>query len=180
MKIRALILAAAFMVVGSLSANAQTFSVFSSVIGSGGQPMQGGNFKMDGTFGQPIIGPIGAFPTGNGNGIGQGFWYTLAGLAKGSVSTNIGQPNGYALAQNYPNPFNPSTKIQFSVPERTKVTLRIMNLLGEEVRREIDNEVYEPGTWEIDFNAKDLPSGTYVYRLEAGNVVMTKKMVLMK
>ena len=55
-----------------------------------------------------------------------------------------------------------------------------MNLLGEEVSRVIDQESYDPGTYEVDFLAKDLPSGTYVYRLEAGNIVMTKKMVLMK
>ena len=174
MKIRALLVAGLMMVAFSLTANAQPFTITSSVIGSGGGPMAGGTFSMNGTVGQAIIGPA----TGGVFTDFQGFWYT-SGIT-GSVKLSAPQASGYELGQNYPNPFNPSTTIRFSVPERTKVSLRVMNLLGEEVARVIDQEMYEPGTWEVDFLAKDLPSGTYVYRLEAGNIVKTKKMVLMK
>ncbi len=175
MKIRALLVAGLMMVAFSLTANAQPFTITSSVIGSGGGPMAGGTFSMNGTVGQAIIGPT----TGGVFTDDQGFWYTTPG-AIASVKISAPQASGYELGQNYPNPFNPSTTIRFSVPERTKVSLRVMNLLGEEVARVIDQEMYEPGTWEVDFLAKDLPSGTYVYRLEAGNIVKTKKMVLMK
>lgn len=175
MKIRALIIAGAFMALAG-SASAQTYSLSSFVIGSGATPMSGGGYSLNGTIGQAVIGPVSQGPwVAN-----QGFWYTITPQGLGGVKEVPGQANSYELAQNYPNPFNPSTTIRFSVPERTKVTLRVMNLLGEEVRRVIDQEVYEPGTWEVDFQAQDLPSGTYVYRLEAGNTVKTRKMVLMK
>ena len=91
-----------------------------------------------------------------------------------------GKSAGYDLEQNFQNPFNPSTLIRFSIPERVKVTLRVLNLLGEEVWREIDGEMMDAGKYEVDFIAKGLPSGTYVYRLEAGNFVKSKKMVLSK
>jgi len=173
MKIRTLILAGAMIALSSLAAQAQ-FTLVSSVIGAGGGPVSGGNFKLDGTIGQAIIGPV------NGGNFTdqQGFWYQS--VPFNDVKQIAVLPNGYNLGQNYPNPFNPSTTIRFSVPERTKVTLRVLNLLGEEVSRVIDQESYAAGTYEVDFLAKELPSGTYVYRLEAGNVVMTKKMVLMK
>jgi len=140
----------------------------------GGGPATGGTFSLNGTVGQAIIGPV----TGGTFTDNQGFWYEVQGT--GGVKQLAAIPSGFALGQNYPNPFNPSTTIRFSVPERSKVTMRVMNLLGEEVARVVDNEMYGQGTYEVDFLAKDLPSGTYVYRLEAGNIVMTKKMVLMK
>jgi hypothetical protein len=173
MNIRTLILTGAIIAGSSLSANAQ-FSIVSSVIGSGGGPSAGGAFILDGTIGQAIIGPV----TGGSFTDNQGFWYTLN--EPNSVKPLAVLPNGFSLGQNYPNPFNPSTTMRFSVPERTKVTMRVLNLLGEEVARVIDGETYGAGTYEVDFVAKDLPSGTYVYRLEAGNIVMTKKMVLMR
>ena len=173
MKIRTLILTGAMIALSSLSAQAQ-FSITSSVIGSGGGPATDGTFTLDGTIGQAIIGPVVGSPfTDN-----QGFWYTVS--ASSGVSQLPLQPNGYSLGQNFPNPFNPSTTMRFSVPERAKVTMRVLNLLGEEVARVIDGETYGAGTYEVDFLAKDLPSGTYIYRLEAGNIVMTKKMVLMR
>jgi hypothetical protein len=164
MKIRTLILTGAIVAMSSLSAYAQPFSISRSVIGSGGGPTAGGTFKLNGTIGQAIIGPV-AGGTFIDN---QGFWYEnlTAGVKQLAVL-----PNGFALGQNYPNPFNPSTTIRFSVPERSKVTLRVLNLLGEEVARVVNGESYDAGTYEVDFLAKDLPSGTYVYRLEAGNIV---------
>jgi hypothetical protein len=173
MKMRTLILTGAMIVASSLSAHAQ-FSIISSVIGSGGGEAHGGTFVMDGTIGQAVVGPVhGGTFTDN-----QGFWYAATEPLAGVTQTAI-QPNGYTLGQNYPNPFNPATSMSFSLPERTKVTMRVLNLLGEEVARVIDGETYGAGTYKVDFIAKDLPSGTYVYRLEAGNIILTKKMVLM-
>jgi hypothetical protein len=174
MNIRALVMAVFFLVGSSLSADAQ-WKIVKSVIGSGGATVTNGSYTMSMTIGQPIIGHQ---SNSNGSDLYQGFW-TPNMLATGKVEL-AGEATGLSLAQNYPNPFNPSTKIRFSIPERMKVTLRVMNLLGEEVYRIVDQETKDPGTYDVDFDAKDLPSGTYVYRLEANNTVLSKRMVLMK
>ncbi|HDZ58809.1 MAG TPA: T9SS type A sorting domain-containing protein [Ignavibacteriales bacterium] len=89
------------------------------------------------------------------------------------------QPNKYSLNQNYPNPFNPSTRIRFSIPVQSKVVLRLYNTIGEELRVLV-NEEKEAGAYEVEFNANNLPSGVYFYRLRAGNFVKTKKMILLR
>jgi hypothetical protein len=88
-------------------------------------------------------------------------------------------PDGYSLQQNYPNPFNPSTKIRFSVPKPGLVTLKVFNVLGEEVESLINYEMIS-GTYDVIFDASTLSSGIYFYKLEAGNFVETKKMILLK
>jgi hypothetical protein len=85
----------------------------------------------------------------------------------------------FALDQNYPNPFNPSTQISYSLPQNAKVTLNVYNSLGQMVKVLV-NEVQGAGSHEVTFNASDLPSGMYIYRLQAGSFVMTKKMTLLK
>jgi len=85
----------------------------------------------------------------------------------------------FTLKQNYPNPFNPSTKIKYSVPENGNVKLSVYNLVGEEVIVLVNKRV-NAGFYEVTFNADNLPSGTYFYRLQAGNFIQTKKMILMK
>ncbi len=96
------------------------------------------------------------------------------------VEVDLTSPKEYSLKQNYPNPFNPSTTINFSIAKETNVTLKIFNLVGEEVATLINNEVRNAGSYDIRFNASNLASGTYIYRLQAGNFVMSKKMILMK
>ena len=88
-------------------------------------------------------------------------------------------PRSYDLSQNYPNPFNPSTQIIFSVPEEGRATLVVFNALGQEVATLIDGS-YAPGTYKVDFNATGLPSGSYFYRVQAGDFTATRKMLLMK
>ena len=85
----------------------------------------------------------------------------------------------YELGQNYPNPFNPSTKIAFSVPKQGNVTLKVYNLLGQEVATLL-NEVKSAGVHEVSFNGIDLSSGVYFYTLTSGDFVSTKKMMLIK
>lgn len=97
----------------------------------------------------------------------------------GNSSSVILNPNDFSLAQNYPNPFNPETKINFAVPSKGLVTLKVYNVLGREVANLV-NEVLNPGAHEVVFNASSLPSGTYFYRLESGNFISTKKMMLVK
>ena len=89
-------------------------------------------------------------------------------------------PESYKLSQNYPNPFNPNTTIEFEIKEDAKVKLTVYNILGEQVAELVNGDI-NVGTHKVDFNAANLASGVYVYRLEAGNnFTETKKMVLMK
>ncbi|MGB5873397.1 MAG: YCF48-related protein [Bacteroidota bacterium] len=88
-------------------------------------------------------------------------------------------PQEYMLLQNYPNPFNPSTTIAFAVPHGGFVTLKVYNLLGEEVATLIAGD-HAAGTFKATWDASELPSGVYFYRLMAGDYVQTKKAVLMK
>ena len=85
----------------------------------------------------------------------------------------------FFLEQNYPNPFNPSTKISWQLPFRSQVTIKIYDVLGREVKI-LMNEEKEAGYHSIDFNASDIPSGVYFYRIKAANFIDTKKMVLLK
>ncbi len=85
----------------------------------------------------------------------------------------------YKLFQNYPNPFNPSTTIKFSLAEADFVSLKVFNMLGEEVAELINSEM-EAGFHTFNFNASDLSSGIYLYSLKAGNFVQTRKMLLLK
>ncbi len=93
------------------------------------------------------------------------------------VSSSI--PSTYTLEQNYPNPFNPTTKINFSLLETNNVSLKVYNLLGEEVATLVDGFL-NAGTFEVAFDATDLPTGTYVYSITAGDFSSVKKMMLIK
>jgi endonuclease I len=86
---------------------------------------------------------------------------------------------GYYLDQNYPNPFNPSTIISYTVPSSSNVKITIFNTLGQSVRI-LENEHKEAGTYQITFDAGNLNSGTYFYKIEAGEFSQTKKMCLVK
>lgn len=128
----------------------------------------------------------------------QAYSYTDANLSAGTYTYRLNQVdfNGsshpsselvivinkaadYSLEQNYPNPFNPATQIGYSVSERGNVSLVVYDLLGREVASLV-NEVKEPGSYKVNFNASNLPSGVYTYRIQSGNFVQTKKMMLMK
>jgi hypothetical protein len=85
----------------------------------------------------------------------------------------------YKLYSNYPNPFNPSTKIKYLVAEKTFVSLKIYDVAGSEVAS-IVNQEQAAGEYEIYFTADNLTSGVYFYKLQAGNFIETKKMILMK
>ena len=89
------------------------------------------------------------------------------------------QPNSFALEQNYPNPFNPSTRIRYSVPNRSNVIIRVFDILGREIETLVDGEK-QTGTYEITWHSKGLPSGVYFYQIKAGDFIQTKKMLLLK
>jgi len=88
-------------------------------------------------------------------------------------------PSDFALEQNYPNPFNPSTNIRFSLPEANQVTLKVYDMLGQEVVTLV-NEFINAGSYEVTFDASNLPTGIYTYSLTAGDFQSVKKMMLIK
>ncbi len=101
-------------------------------------------------------------------------YISLTGVKK--ISQN---PVSYSLSQNYPNPFNPSTKINFSVQTTGLVTLKIYNILGQEVKTLVNYEL-KPGSYSAVFDASRLSSGVYFYTIHAGDFVQSKKMMLLK
>jgi hypothetical protein len=89
------------------------------------------------------------------------------------------QVNEYQLDQNYPNPFNPSTRISWQSPVGSHQTLKVFDVLGNEIATLVDE--YKPaGRYELEFNAAILPSGVYFYRLQSGSYVETRKMIYLK
>ena len=97
----------------------------------------------------------------------------------GETTVNLILSKQFNLEQNYPNPFNPSTKIDFAIPQSSFVNLKIYNVLGEEVATLV-NETKVAGNYEVNFNASNLPSGIYFYKLRAGSLTESKKMILLK
>lgn len=90
-------------------------------------------------------------------------------------------PTEFFLSQNYPNPFNPITTIRYSVPiESGPVTLKVYDLLGREVATLVDNEQKPAGIYEVNFDASNLASGPYIYRLTGKNIFLSEKMMLIK
>ncbi|QQS36542.1 MAG: T9SS type A sorting domain-containing protein [Ignavibacteriales bacterium] len=88
-------------------------------------------------------------------------------------------PESYSLEQNYPNPFNPTTMIRFSVPKQSLVNIQVYNLLGEVVATVVNSE-FTTGNYEVNFDASNLSSGIYFYRITTDNFMATKKMMLVK
>jgi len=102
------------------------------------------------------------------------------------VTNEVGNVYSFNLEQNYPNPFNPSTNIGFRIADRGFVTLKVYDILGNEIATLV-NEVLSAGEYEVEFNAtshsgevRSLPSGIYFYQIKTGSFIQTKKMVLTK
>jgi hypothetical protein len=113
---------------------------------------------------------------------GSGPWSTLSSFPTTPTAVKGeegGIPTEYSISQNYPNPFNPTTKIKFALPQRSLTKLIIYDLLGREIQTLINKEL-EAGYHEINFDATNFPSGVYFYRIQTGNFIQTKKMILMK
>ena len=92
---------------------------------------------------------------------------------------DIDIPNVFSLDQNYPNPFNPVTVIRFQLPEDSQVSLIVYDLLGREVSALVQDQKLA-GYHQVNFDASNLASGIYIYRIQAGSFVQTKKMMLIK
>jgi hypothetical protein len=152
------------------------YSIKHSVIGGGGGVTSNGSYTLSSTIAQPVVG----VSENNAMSVLSGFWY----LAQPEIVTSVeqvheGTPREFRLEQNYPNPFNPSTNIQFSVAEGTHVTLRVYDLLGREIMKLVEDD-FSPGVYTVTFDAAGLSSGMYIYRIEAGSFIQTKRLVLLK
>ncbi len=134
------------------------------------------------TFGaQPTDLSTGRYPNGTGSFVLMNPTFSAEntpGISDVDDSNN-GQPIDYVLYQNYPNPFNPSTTISFSIPVQGNVSLKIFNVIGQEVAALV-NENLSTGNYSFNWNASNQPSGIYFYNLQTGNFVETKKMILLK
>jgi hypothetical protein len=93
-------------------------------------------------------------------------------------NTNVA-PEGYSLSQNYPNPFNPTTTIRYQLPTATRVTLKVYDVLGREVRTLVD-EVQGSGFKSVEFDASGFASGVYFYRLQTATFSQTTKMIILQ
>ena len=98
---------------------------------------------------------------------------------KGKGRAKLALPGTYALFQNTPNPFNPSTEITYALPELSYVRLTIYNLLGQEVVKLVDGE-QPAGFHTVEWDASEMSNGMYLYRLEVGQFVKTRRMLLLK
>ena len=95
------------------------------------------------------------------------------------IEVDVTAPTKFSCEQNYPNPFNSMSTIRFSIPKEVQVDLSVYNILGEKVK-ELKNEVTKPGYFEVEFDASMIASGVYFYRIQAGDFIQTKKMILLK
>jgi len=95
------------------------------------------------------------------------------------ILIEAGIPTEYAMSQNFPNPFNPTTYIKYSIPKESMVSVKVYNMIGQEVMTLV-NEMQTVGNYAIEFNASKLASGTYIYRIQADKFVSVKKMILVK
>jgi hypothetical protein len=114
----------------------------------------------------------------NSNAIGS-CTFVINSVATGIKESKGQVPESMNLLQNYPNPFNPTTTIEFAIPKAGRYSMSLYNTLGELVK-EISNREYEPGYYKETFNALDLPSGMYLYRLTGNNANIVRKMILLR
>jgi hypothetical protein len=110
---------------------------------------------------------------------GWTYWTDSMQVIVTGVEEETTLPTEFSLEQNYPNPFNPSTKIKYSVPQLSKVVIKVFDILGNEIETLV-NEEKPVGTYEVKFKATNLPSGIYFYQLRTGSFVETKKMLMIK
>ena len=95
------------------------------------------------------------------------------------ITADLSTPSAFELGQNYPNPFNPSTRITYSIPKSSFVTLKVYDILGNEIATLV-NQTQDAGNYNVSFNAENLSNGIYIYSLNADNFTDVKKMILMK
>jgi hypothetical protein len=147
-----------------------------NVVGSGGAIISNSNHILSLTIAQPIIGNT----SNTLNTSNIGFWYQHARTITDVEDRWMFEiPKQFELHQNYPNPFNPTTVIRYGIPKESNVKLVVYNILGEVVKTLVENK-QKAGSYEVNFNASNLATGIYIYRIQAGSFVDVKKMILIK
>jgi hypothetical protein len=172
------VVACLVLLVGAHELRAQSVSLPLSSFSAGFGEQTGTGRKVLAQVGNAAVGRS----SGSGKVVLSGFLpgaVHLSGGAVGVEEPEPGIPEEFGLSQNYPNPFNPATKISFSLPKAGNVTLVVYDILGREVAT-IVNEFTTAGNHTIDFNASNLSSGVYLYKIQAGDFTETKKMMLIK
>jgi len=148
-------------------------------------PVEAGYYDTNSATGGGFDGAWGAFPffasgkiliSDQQNGL---FVVRFSPLVGVNTPVSSGEPTQFELASNYPNPFNPTTQIRFSLPQAEHVTIKIYNMLGQVVSTILD-ERKSAGNHNVQFNGRNIESGVYLYRIEAGEFRAVKKMVLSK
>ncbi len=142
-----------------------------------GKVSEGRNIFVDGS-GNIIIGGM-SDQSGSGHGWHEQFLVVKYTQSRYVIVNRVGIPNTFSLSQNYPNPFNPVTKISFSIPNNSYTKLTVYDISGKLVAELVNGEL-DAGTYNIDFDASHLASGTYFYRIETGSFTEVKKMILIK
>ena len=120
---------------------------------------------------------VGVITVGNGLASGVDFQFNITASAHGFFASKL--PSSFRLEQNYPNPFNPTTTIRYALPKRSHVQLIVYNTLGQKIAALVNGGI-DAGYHSIQFDASNLASGVYFYRLVAGSYVNTKKLLLIR
>ncbi len=147
------------------------------VFGAAAVTGESASYRVRGTLGEPFVGRAAS----SSFIVTLGFWATVPPetTAPTAIEAIDTVPKRFSLDQNYPNPFNPATRIRYALPEPTSARLTIYDVLGREVSLLVDRR-QAAGTYEVTFEAGDLPSGVYFYRLETGPFSEIRQMLLVK
>jgi len=159
-----------------LAQTSSNYNVQQAVIDEGGNTSHSSQHRVNDAVGQPS--PVGEATSHNYT-VSSGFLGGGKMITPVDVFENISAPASFRLSQNHPNPFNPSTTIEFSLPKASFVTLKIYNLLGEEVATLV-SEQRSMGIHKINWDARGLASGVYLYQLVAADFSQTRKLILMR
>ena len=169
------IIGVASMIAFFISTSFSQYQITNGVIGSGGTTVSNASYNFNSTIGESFIGKS----VNATNQQQAGFWYVYQQTTITDVEDEELLPTVFKLEQNYPNPFNPSTIIKFAVPVKSNVLIKIYDILGSEVVTIVNEEV-DAGWYQKSFDAYSYSSGVYLFRMEAGNYISTKKMMLIK
>ncbi len=165
-----------FLILSTTFLQSQNNKVTWSSFNMGFADVTSSNLKIKSVAGQVFVGTVKHENTQ----VISGFLAdTLFGGTLVSVGDGKELPKTFSLEQNYPNPFNPSTKIKFAIPRESHVTLKVYDILGQEVTTLV-NEVVQPGYHEILYVGSRLTSGVYFYRLVSDDYASIKKFILLK
>lgn len=167
--------------IASSGVQAQSFAIVNGVFGNGGSTgtVPGASNQIFGTLGQAIVGKVSNASYTLQSGVGHVIYGIRWTDVKVDIEYESSLPREFRLDQNYPNPFNPSTTIRFALPKQVPVALTVYNLLGQTVSTLVEGNL-PPGEYQIRLNATDLPTGLYLYRLQAGTFAQSRKLVLLK